>query len=226
MLADLWQQGTLVAGGRRYLLGGDSLCQGPTCRINPSYYMPYAYRIFAHHDPTHDWMALVDTSYFLLEANEQMTATGLPSDWLLLDTRSGALRAGSEEDAAYSYDAFRVHWRIALDAALYQEPRARAFLARSLAWAVERWNRDSRLPAVISAQGDALADYESLEMLSALMAALQPSAPPVAEAMQRKVQAAYAGGIWSDRDAYYLQNWVWFGNALYGRQLGPFELVR
>ena len=225
-LSDLWERGTTVVQGRRFLLAGDSLCQGRTCRINPSYYAPYAYRVFARQDPGHDWGALVDTSYWLLDTNSRMTATGLPSNWLRLDTASGALQAGNEDDAAYSYDAFRAHWRVALDAALYGDPRARGFLDRSLAGIVERWKREPHLPAVIGADGGARADYEAPEMLAALMAALGPSAPDVADAMQRRVQSTYAGGIWGDRDAYYLQNWAWFGSALYGRQLAPFELVR
>jgi endoglucanase len=225
-LADLWERGTMVVQGRRILLGGDSLCQGRTCRINPSYYAPYAYRIFARYDPGHDWASLVDTTYWLLDVNSQMTATRLPSNWLRLDTATGAVQPGSAEDAAYSYDAFRTHWRVALDAALYGDARARAFLDRSLPALAERWNRDQRLSAVIAADGRALADYEATEMLAALMAAFQPSAPDVAEAMQRRVQGAYAAGIWGDRDAYYLQNWAWFGSALYGRQLAPFELVK
>ena len=225
-LADLWERGTMVVSGRRILLAGDSLCQGRTCRLNPSYQAPYAYRIFARHDPGHDWATLVDTTYWLLDANAQMTATHLPSNWLRIEVATGTLQPGSDEDAAYSYDAFRTHWRLALDAALYSEPRARSFLDRSLAWVVDRWQRDQKIPAVIAAGGGAMVDYEAPEMLAVLMAALQPSAPDVADAMQRRVQSSYAGGIWGDRDAYYLQNWAWFGSALYGRQLAPFELVK
>jgi endo-1,4-beta-D-glucanase Y len=225
-LADLWNQGTLVIQGRRYLLGGDSLCQGSSCRLNPSYYAPYAYRIFAKHDPGHDWSSLVDVSYLLLEANSQMTATHLPTDWLILDVRRGELRPGGDRDNFYSYDAFRVHWRVAMDEALFQEPRARAYLDRSLAWVVDRWKREQKLPAIITAEGDAGADYEALEMVAALMPALKPRASDVAEAMNRRVQAAYQTGLWGDKDSYYLQNWAWFGTALYNRQLAPFEMVR
>jgi len=225
-LADLWERGTLVAQGRRYLLGGDSLCQGSSCRLNPSYYAPYAYRLFAKHDPGHDWSSLVDSSYFLLEANSQMTATRLPTDWLILDVRRGELRPGEDRDNFYSYDAFRVHWRVAMDEALYQEPRARAYLDRSLAWVVDRWKREQKLPAIVTAEGDAGANYEALEMLAALMPALKPRASDVAEAMNRRLQGTYQAGLWGDKDSYYLQNWAWFGTALYNRQLAPFELVR
>jgi len=44
--------------------------------------------------------------------------------------------------------------------------------------------------------------------------------------MNRKVQAAHSGGFWGDRESYYLQNWAWFGTALYERYLTPLEAVR
>ncbi len=225
-LADLWNHGSLAVGGRRFLLGGDTLCQGRTCRINPSYYAPYAYRIFAKNDAAHDWAQLVDTSYFLLDANAQMTATKLPSDWVLLDTATGALSLGSATDSRYSYDAFRVHWRIALDGVLSGEPRARSYLDRSLATLGDRWKKDGKIPAVIAADGSAVVNFEALEMVAAVMPGFQGSANDVADAMNRRVQGTFNAGFWGDRDAYYLQNWAWFGTALYERQLAPFDLVK
>ena len=225
-LADLWQHGTVVSGGRRWLLGGDRLCQGPTCRLNPSYYAPYAYRIFARHDPGRGWSELVDSTYVLLDANAGMTSTVLPSDWLLLDVPSGGLRLGNETDSQYSYDAFRTHWRVAADAALFGDPRAEAYLRRSLAWARDQWQRNGRLPAAIGRDGSARAVHEALEMVAAVAPAMRPLAPDVSDAMNRKVQAAYSGGFWGDRESYYLQNWAWFGTALYERYLTPLEAVR
>jgi endo-1,4-beta-D-glucanase Y len=226
VLADLWDEGTLVAGGRRFLLGGDTLCQRGTCRVNPSYYAPYAYRYFARNDPSHDWLQLVDTSYVLLDRNAALTTTRLPSDWLLLDTATGALALGNEKDSQYSYDAFRAHWRVRLDGVLFGEERARTYLATALAWLAERYRRDGHLPAIILQNGEAGADYEALEMLAGVMSALQETAPDVADAMNARLQGTLSAGFWGDRESYYLQNWAWFGTALHRRQLSPFERLR
>jgi hypothetical protein len=59
-----------------------------------------------------------------------------------------------------------------------------------------------------------------MEMLSALMAVLRN------EAMHGRLDATYSKGIWGDRNSYYLQNWAWFGTALYSGFLGPLELVK
>ena len=226
MLADIWEKGTTVAGRRRFLLGGDRLCQGHTCRVNPSYYAPYAYRLFARADRSRPWLRLVDTTYVLLERNAALTATGLPSDWLLLDVTKGALLPGGDRDSRYAFDAIRTHWRIRLDGVLFGEERARAYLARSLAWLVERFRQDRRLSASILSDGRAGADYEALEMLAAVMPALEESAPDVADAMNARVEAALSDGLWGDRESYYLQNWAWFGTALRLRALAPFERLR
>ena len=219
-------QGTLLAGGRRFLLAGDRLCQGATCRLNPSYAAPYAYRIFARHDPGRPWLELVDSAYVLLETNAALTATRLPSDWVLIDRGSGALRRGSETDSVYSYDALRVPWRIALDAALFGDPRAERYLRDSFRWLADEWRGRSVLPAVIAPDGRARADYEALEMLAAAMPALRRFEPEVASAMAQRVGGTLRDGLWGDRQSYYLQNWAWFGTAVYEGRLAPLEAVK
>ncbi len=219
-IKDLWRSGTIEAAGRRYLLSGDTLCKGTTCRINPSYYAPYAYRIFAGVDRRNDWAGLVDTSYRVLSIVSGFATTGLPADWVQLNTSSGEVSRASDKDSAFSYDAFRVYWRIGLDWELFHDERANRYLRDNLKWISGEWEKYQKLPAVISPAGNALAEYESMEMLSALMAVLRN------DTMRARLDAAYSKGIWGDRNSYYLQNWAWFGTALYSGYLGPFELVK
>jgi hypothetical protein len=112
-----------------------------------------------------------------------------------------------------------VFWRIELDRELFREPRADEYLRRNLQWISAEWTKRQALPAVISPAGKPLADYESLEMLSALMCAMHD------DAMQKRLAAAYSGGIWGDRNKYYLQNWAWFGTAVYNGFLGPIQSI-
>jgi endoglucanase len=220
ILKDLWTLGTIAAGGRRYLLAGDTSCKREICRINPSYYAPYAYRIFAGFDGNADWNMLVDSSYELLNSVSRLADTRLPADWVELNVNTGEIARASQKDSAFSYDAFRVFWRIELDRELFRESRAERYLRDSLEWIAPVWERSKKLPAVISPTGGGLVEYESLEMLSALMCAAR------SEAMHEKVAAAYSKGFWADKNSYYLQNWAWFGTALYSGFLGPLELVK
>jgi endoglucanase len=225
-LADLWRLGTIEVGRTRYLLAGDTLCQGRSCRINPSYAAPYAYRIFAAFDAERNWSALVDSSYALLDRVSRLSSTRLPADWVILDTATGVLSASTEKDSAFSYDAFRVYWRIAADRELFRDPRADRYLKDTLPWLTARWKETGTLPAVIAPTGKSLATYESLEMFGALMPAWRTSDPQVASAVHRKLQATYKSGIWADERSYYTQNWVWFGTALYEGYLAPFAAVK
>lgn len=227
ILADLWRLGTLDVRGRRFLLAGDKLCEGPTCRLNPSYYAPYAYRIFAVYDRGRNWREVVDSSYFLLETAADLTGTHLPPDWILLDTTTGRLGLPERKDSSFSYDAIRVYWRVAMDRELFSEPRADRYLKETLPWLISQWERSGTLPAVISSSGEDLAQYESAEMLAALMPGIRSLRPDIAAAIEHKLRSAYRNGLWADNagspDSYYLQNWAWFGTALYEKYLAPFR---
>jgi endoglucanase len=227
ILTDLWRLATVDVKGRRFLLAGDKLCEGRMCKLNPSYSAPYAYRIFALHDRERNWRSMVDSSYTVLETAADLTGTRLPPDWILLDTTTGRLSLPTGKDSSFSYDALRVYWRVAMDQQLFGEPRAGEYLKRTLPWLIGRWERTGALPAVIPSSGEDPADYESPEMLAALMPALQGLRPDIAAAIERRLQSLYSRGLWADhagdRDSYYLQNWAWFGTALYHRQLAPFQ---
>lgn len=230
ILADLWKLGTIEVQGRRFLLAGDKLCDKGKCRLNPSYGAPYAYRIFAAQDPEREWRKLVDSAYFMLETSADLAATRLPPDWILLDTTTGRLSLPGRKDSAFSYDAFRVYWRVELDRLLFVEPRAERYTKKTLPWLIKRWEQAGNVPAVVPSDGVNPADYEAPEMVAALMAAFRPARPDIAAAFERRLQSLYADGIWADhagdRSSYYLQNWGWFGLALYQKKLDPFQPFR
>ncbi|MBS1856487.1 MAG: glycosyl hydrolase [Acidobacteria bacterium] len=222
-IADLWNHAVVAIGGRRYLLAGDSLCGADGCRINPSYYAPYAYRLFAKYDRAHPWNQMVGESYRLLESVSSLTGTHLPPDWAHLDTTTGDVALGSSKDSSFSYDAFRVFWRVALDYRVNQDPRAAQYLRQSLPWLSAEWSRDGRVPAVISANGRQRAEYESFDMLGGILPALRITAPQVADQVGKKLVSTYSNGFWSEPDSYYLQNWAWLGTALYEGYVAPFR---
>jgi endoglucanase len=222
VLKDLWELGTRTVAGRRYLLAGDSLCQPRECKLNPSYAAPYAYRIFGLYDKSHNWTELVDSSYSLLDLASGLTKTRLPPDWVFLDVSTGAIRLGNNKDSCFSYDALRVFWRIALDARLSGDARAEKYLRKASAWLVQEWQKRGRLPAIVTKDGKDLAGYESPEMLASVMPALQKNNPETASAIAGRLRANFRDGVWYDRQSYYIQNWAWFGTALYHAYLVPF----
>lgn len=217
-LADIWAQSVVeLPDGTPQLLPGPATAfwnQPDTLILNPSYFSPYAYRLFAQIDPSRDWLGLVDSGYAMLEASSAVSSVGLPSDWIVYDPATSVYRTLAPEhplQSRYSFDAYRVWWRVALDGAWFGEPRSRAYLSNHLDHLETRWRRDRRLPARISLTGETLVDYEATAQYAMLYPAWQQVSPLLATQIYRqKLLPAYRNGFWDNDSAYYSQNMAWF----------------
>jgi endoglucanase len=217
-LQDLWELSTIkLPSGKRYLLPGpkESFYMRSLLKLNPSYLAPYAFRLFAQVDPGHDWLSLVESSYQVLENSAQISAVKLPSDWVALDTNTGEYQAvpkSASIDSIYAFDAYRVWWRVWLDAAWFKSPEASQFLRQHLGHLQEQWRKQQKIPARINLQGEAIVDYEATSQYAMVYPALRQIDPTVAEQIrQRKLLPAYRNGIWDNDSAYYVQNLAWLG---------------
>lgn len=217
-LQDLWNLSTISkTQGKRYLLPGPIAAFVPdasTLYLNPSYFAPYAFRIFAQVDPQHDWLSLVDSSYQVLEDSAKLSSVGLPSDWVALNTKTGqyqTLPASSTLKSLYSFDSYQVWWRLSLDAAWFNSPQAQRYLVTSTQHLQKLWSKQS-IPARIDLQGKPLVDYEATSQYAMLYAAMQVVKPAIAqELLVKKILPQYKQGIWGDQSAYYTQNLAWLG---------------
>ncbi|MEO8214015.1 MAG: glycosyl hydrolase family 8 [Myxococcales bacterium] len=100
---------------------------GGANQTNPSYFAPSYYRVFAKVTPSHNWMAVVDSSYAILA--KASGTRGLVPNWI---NSQGVGVNGPNNDAAvdpyFGYDACRTPWRIALDYCENGDARAKAYL--------------------------------------------------------------------------------------------------
>ena len=217
-LHDLWELSTVEANGERYFLPGPKLAFQPQptqLHLNPSYLAPYAFRLFAQVDADREWLSLVDSSYQVLNESAQLSTLRLPSDWVQLDTATGRyqpLNPPSSLRTQYGFDAYRVWWRVALDAAWFDEPRAQEFLQQHLVPLQDQWRSQQKIPAQIDLQGQPLVNYESTSQYAMLYAAFWQINSPIAEEIrQQKLLPPYRDGFWDNDAAYYAQNLSWFG---------------
>ncbi|MEO0408879.1 MAG: glycosyl hydrolase family 8 [Cyanobacteria bacterium P01_A01_bin.135] len=226
-LADLWEISTLdlrqvdrAEASDRLLLPGPREAFFPepdTVILNPSYVAPYAFRLFAQADPSRDWMSLVDSGYRMLEEASDVSRRGLPGDWVRYDPRRDRYRSiprsfDSNISSNYSFDAFRVWWRVALDAAWYREPRAFQYLETHSAYLQKLWQEDQAIPARISRRGRALVDYEATSQYAMLYPAFRLIEPELAAQIRdQKLMPNYSRGFWDNDAAYYTHNLAWFG---------------
>jgi endo-1,4-beta-D-glucanase Y len=122
---------TELCDGRAILRPGDSFggCSDTgQPRVNPSYFAPGYYRVFAARFPAQAerWNALIEGTYALYPLY-QARMEGLVPDWSRVD--------GSDwYGAGYSYDACRTPWRVMVDYAWSGDTRARTFLDNVNTW--------------------------------------------------------------------------------------------
>lgn len=226
LLAQLWEQETAVIGGpsgsQRVLLPGPWAKGGDVVRLNPSYWLPFAWREFAAADPAHDWASLLDPGYALLDA---CRGDGrLPPDWCYVRVDTGEVippPAGAEKDADFGFEAFRVAWTLAADLTWNGEPRAR-YLLHDFARLADQWRADGRLPAVMGPRGEDRVTYDYQGLYGAMLPAWALVRRSRAESLwQRDIAPSRTGTGWGDATDYYGQNWIWLGYALWQGQMGP-----
>lgn len=226
-LKDLWELSTLQVPvtSQRYFLPGpvDDFLQPDRLTLNPSYFAPYAFRLFAQVDQGRDWLSLIDSSYEVLKDAATLSQIGLPSDWVVLNLETRQMEATPSNlplSTVYSFDAYRVWWRIALDALWFDHPRAKTFLQTHLQPLQAKWQSDQKILARINLQGEAIVPYESTAQYAMLYAAFSVTDPMIAaEIQQQKLMPAYRDGFWDNDVAYYTQNLAWLGLAFPSRSV-------
>lgn len=231
MIETIWQRTVVTVDGVPYLTAGDWATQAPVLALNPSYFSPYAYRIFQVVDPEHDWMGVVDSSYrVLFDASAAplglQRSAGLPPDWVGLDRATGELvplPLGNRDSAQYGYDAARTYWRIALDLRWSNDGRANAYLQQA-GFLRDEVARKGTVGATYGHDGRLIEETPSLVGTAGGVAALLTLDPDAANALfvnqiVSNPQRGHVGMYWGDPNDLYDQEWAWFATALYADKL-------
>jgi endo-1,4-beta-D-glucanase Y len=224
-LRSVWQNDVATVSGIPYVVAGNWAATGTGAGpvLNPSYFAPYAYRIFAGVDTAHPWMSLVDSSYHVLNACSHAplragASVGLPPNWCVIDRSSGAVSSYADKPDGddYGYDAFRVMWRVALDQQWYGSPAARAYLAGQQ-FLRQQWRKHAKLLAAYGHDGMGRAMYEDVGVsggdAGAFLGTTEAGALLRTKFLSSFTQSG-ADAYWGQADNYYQQNWAWFGVAL------------
>lgn len=229
ILKDVWDKETAVAAGKRYLLAGNWANEPTKLIINPSYFAPYAWRIFASVDKDHDWNSLINPAYELLIESgknnlDKNFAAGLPPDWVEVDKATGTLRAPNYANLTtnYSFDAMRVPWRIGLDYQWNKNQEAFDYLNQSFKRLSEVYHSENKLPASMAHDGQIVQAQENPTMYATAIAYFMITEPETAKKIyQDKIIKLYSNdqNMFNANLPYYEQNWLWFGSAIYNHEL-------
>jgi endo-1,4-beta-D-glucanase Y len=222
MLDGIWNGLLVDVDGSSVLVAGDWAVGDARPVINPSYFAPYAFRIFAEAQPDHDWLSLVDSSYDVLARWSQGDELGAPvgalPNWLAVDRETGELlpatgRARSAEE--FSYDSSRVIFRLALDWLWFGEERALDAI-RSIGLPLRELTEKGSLAAAYRMDGAPAVTYEASSMYAGVLPALLVAGDR--ELAVRVHSERILGPSFDERstdwNSYYAQNWAWFATAL------------
>ena len=210
--------------GELLLTPGNWHEQRPPYLVNPSYFSPAAYRLFAQIPADPRWMELRDSAYALLarlaRALGQQKGVGLFPDWCQVDAQ-GRPGPSPGRDTHFGWEAVRLPWRLALDSLWFREERAKRLLAQNfLPFFKKEWQNRGRLLAQYSYGGAALVNYESPVLYAGVLAgALAAEDRDFARQIAEKILTFYreekGQAYFVSPDHYYANNWAWLGLALY-----------
>jgi len=230
IISDIWEREVITIQGKPYLAANDieKNAVKRSIIVNPSYFNPAAYHIFAEVDTEHPWEELRAQSYAVLEESmtvplDAASTAHLPPDWIVVDKRSGDMAALTSEghDTHYGFDALRIPFRVALDAEWFRNPDALRVLDK-LAFLSAKWQEEGRLASMYAHDGSVLTAEESPAMYGGAMGYFVTNDPEAAVSIyNKKLVSLYDPHIatWAMPLSYYADNWTWFGIALYNRQL-------
>jgi len=229
ILDAIWEHEVVEVQGEPYLVANNVEKVAPrTMVINPSYFAPYAFRIFAEIDNDHPWLKLVDTSYVVLEKSielplDKAESANIPPDWVLIDRQTGNLVPPQENNLTtnLSFDALRVPWRITLDWLWFGEPRAKEILQK-MDFLTSEWERRSLLYTSYGHDGAPIVENQSAAFYGGTLGYFMVTDPENAKLIHdNKLQILFTpdSNTWKIPLGYYDDNWAWFGIALYNNLL-------
>lgn len=200
--------------------------------INPSYFSPGHYRVFARESGERAWLELAGSTYAQLDrifaGLGDMPGSGLVPDWCEVDAE-GQFHPSAQKGTKSSWDAFRIWWRVRLDLEISGEVEARRILDTHLLPRIRRRlaSDDPRIFIEYDYDGRVRNRYESAASLGLYAWSVYGIAPDAAQALRNRLQAHYdpQTATYESPENYYVNSWAWFGTALGGHHF-PFPFLR
>jgi endo-1,4-beta-D-glucanase Y len=184
--------------------------------INLSYFSPAAYPYFQDLDPQGDWEALRGMGYRLVARTLAGHDTRLIPDFCRV-TPQGVIHTLPDDGPlsnAFSFDAMRLYWRLALDCRLHGR-RTDCGADLGFQALVTLFQRNGRLYQVYGVDGVPRSEQTSVSFYGALLPFMESRVPGMAARLrQGPLSAKNILNIANQVDRYYDLNWIWFGLAL------------
>ncbi|MDD3419261.1 MAG: glycosyl hydrolase family 8 [Candidatus Gastranaerophilales bacterium] len=213
VINSIWTNETKPIGGFMVLMPGVAQTLSGKNEINPSYFSPYAFKLFAKYDPNHNWGELCDSSYRILNIVMSDNKAGLPPDWFILDNGNVVFEQGRSD---FSYDAIRVFPRVFLDYKMTGDRRALHILNR-VSFFIDRWKLSHNFYTNYKLNGEIKDNDKFIGSIAVLVPVINLYDEKVAaEIYNQELYPHFKDrNYWTNKYDYYGQNLLWFGCYLY-----------
>lgn len=215
IIADIWNYETVDIHDKRILTAGYNQSKNHIIDVNPSYFAPYAFRLFALYDKN-NWNSLINDNYKLLQQVITSTDSKLPPDWFTINKDSGEFYIDKNSTKSnFSYDAPRTFVRVYADYIFSGDERAKN-LINNADFFIKQWQNSNKLYTNIKENKD-FCDYnESIPSIGILFPVINNLNTKVGNDVDNKINNNYNKfGYWGNPYDYYGQNLVWFGKWIY-----------
>lgn len=212
IIRSIWDKETKRIDNCLVLMPGVEQTLSEKIEINPSYFSPYAFKLFHKYDELHDWSLLVDSSYDYLVKSSEATASGLFPDWFLIENNQIVLEDSTRSD--FSYDAIRIFPRVLWDYINTGDKRSLLILEKSKFF-VNQWNNTKTLYTNYKANGQLRNKHEFVGAIALLVPAIDIFDKNVAKEIyyEKLLPIVQSEDYWTSKSGYYGKNLTWF--ALY-----------
>ena len=217
ILDSIWNRELVHIGTHTYVTAGNWARDDKYPTIHVAYLAPYAYDIFASVDPHHPWTQAITSSYALLHWLYDEEALPVPPELVYLDRQADRLTIGhpvTGVSSSFSYDAFPIFWRVALDAAWFG--RAQGPLRhKMLEFFRQEWKTRGAFVDRYTLKGSPLSASEGLPLYATIHALAAQEQDELARRLrEKKIAPLEAGALSGKRLPYYFHNWLWFDQAV------------
>jgi endo-1,4-beta-D-glucanase Y len=218
IIKDIYLNRVKTYNGQSFLLPFTTTSQKGFEILNPSYFSPMYYRIFATIDPENNWKQLTDDTYAVLDKLNQNHV--LYPDWIKYDIKTGQYSSAKEymnnpTADNFSFDAMRVMLRIGQDYQKNNDSRALNILRKASNIFDNNLNGKT-LKTSIDQYGKEAINYETSAMNAMSSIAMNTlNAKNKSKIWKDEIlnKTNYQTGQFKDNTVYYDQNMIWFAYA-------------
>jgi cellulose synthase/poly-beta-1,6-N-acetylglucosamine synthase-like glycosyltransferase/endo-1,4-beta-D-glucanase Y len=226
ILYSIWNLEILHLDDHSYVTAGNWAIYEEYPTIHVAYLAPYAYEVFATIDPQHDWRRVIERSYALLHWLYDDQHVVLPPEVVYLDKQHGRFvlthpRTG--QTAGFSYDAFPIFWRVALDAQWFGRSEAE-LRGKMLSFFKSEWRARGKFVDRYSLTGEPRSSFEGFPLYATVHALAWQDDPALARLLEEmKLPPLHVNAIAGKGTPYYLHNWLWFDRATELQQVRRYD---